>query len=75
MPSATQSLQQLMIKRFGDLDLAGPQKYLKDTGYILTRDWEWEPKSGVSNLKDMTQDEYECLLFLVDEWDYGSLKV
>ena len=48
-------------------------KYLEDAGYKLTKGWLWTPKPGVSNLKEMTRDEFECLLFLVHEWDFGGL--
>lgn len=72
MPSASPDLQQRMIKRFGSIGTAGPETFLKDAGYVLTPDWQWT-KPGVRELRDMTRDEFECLLFLVHEWDYGSL--
>ena len=72
MPSASDELRDLMRRRFGSLDPEGPEKYLEDHGYSLTRAWEWE-KPGVHDLKQMTRDEFDCLLFLVHEWDYGAL--
>jgi hypothetical protein len=63
-----------MEARFGDaISDAGPMKFLTDAGYKLTRQWEWLPKPGVMKLDDMTQDEYDCLLFLIWEWDFGGL--
>ena len=74
MPQATAELQQLMEKRFGDpVSDEGPTKYLEDAGYVLTPTWLWTPKPGVTDLKGMTRDEFECLLFLVQEWDFGGL--
>jgi hypothetical protein len=63
-----------MRVRFGDpICESGPTKFLIDAGYKLTRGWEWTPKPGVAGYDDMAQDEYECLLFLVHEWDFGGL--
>ena len=74
MPQASDELRSRMEERFGDsISDAGPTKFLEDAGYKLTSSWLWEPKKGVESLKDMTQEEYECILFLVHEWDYGGL--
>ncbi len=74
MPQASSELRSRMEERFGDpISDAGPTKFLEDAGYKLTSSWLWEPKKGVESLKDMTQEEYECMLFLVHEWDYGGL--
>jgi hypothetical protein len=74
MPQASDELRGLMNARFGsDIDDAGPIKFLEDAGYKLNRDWTWTPKAGVSDLKGMTRDEFECHLFLVHEWDFGGL--
>ena len=48
-------------------------KYLEEAGYKLTKGWLWEPKLGVTTLGGMTRDEFECLMFLIDDWDFGSL--
>ena len=74
MPQATDNLRQQMDKRFGSpVSDAGPMKFLESAGYRLRRDWHWMPKEGVTTLDDMTQDEYDCLVFLVQEWDMGNL--
>lgn len=76
MPQADDDLRARMEARFGDpVSDAGPIKFLQDAGYRLTRQWTWLPKPGVTSLKDMTRDEFECLLFLVHEWDFGSLEI
>lgn len=72
MPQATQELQEKMQARFGSLDSEGPEQFLKDAGYILTRKWLWRPKPGVTKYEEMTQDEFDCLAFLLQEWDYGG---
>jgi hypothetical protein len=40
--------------------------YLKSQGYILTRQWEW-----VKPREEVTDDEWDALVYLVEEWDYG----
>lgn len=72
MPSADPELQDLIEKRFGSIDTHGPERFLKDAGYSLSRAYEWS-KPGVSDYKDMTRDEFDCLLFLAHEWDYAGL--
>jgi len=73
MPQASDDLRNKMNTRFGDpVGTYGPIKYLKDAGYALSRQWEWS-KPGVHNLQQMTRDEFDCLLFLVHEWDFGAL--
>lgn len=74
MPQASDELRQQMKDRFGDaIGEEGPMKFLQDAGYVLTREWTWKPKQGVADLKGMTRDEFDCLLFLVHEWDFGGL--
>lgn len=74
MPQADPYLQKRMITKFGDMDTYGPEHYLENAGYKLTEKWMWLPKPGVKTLRDMTRDEFECLLFLMHEWDYGGLE-
>lgn len=74
MPSATDELREKMNEYFGDpIDDAGPHKYLIDQGYTCSRRWDWS-KEGVNSYEDMTEKEYNCLAFLVQEWDYGGLE-
>ena len=74
MPQASAELHNLMKKRFGDpISDSGPIKYLEDAGYTLTKKWQWKPKPGVINPAQMTQEEFECMVFLVHEWDFGGL--
>lgn len=75
MPQASSELQQQMDKRFGNpISDAGPIKFLENAGYVLTKGWLWKPKPSVTVTSQMTKDEFDCLLFLIQEWDFGGLK-
>jgi hypothetical protein len=74
MPSSTDELQQLMTKEFGSIDSHGPEKFLTQSGYILKDNWYWKPPVWVKTYEDMSPFTYACLLFLVQEWDYGSIE-
>jgi hypothetical protein len=69
MPQASEELRKL----WGGSDGVGEdkaEKFLKSHGYKLRRDWRWElPTSNHS----ITDDEFDALCFLVDEWDYGGI--
>lgn len=73
MPQADDDLRERMVARFGNIDAAGPREALKAAGYKLRWNWTWAPKPEVKTYRDMTRDEFECLLFLAHEWDYGHL--
>jgi len=73
MPQADDDLRDRMVARFGDIDDSGPCDALKAAGYTLRKDWSWAPKPGVKTYRDMTREEFDCLLFLVHEWDYAGL--
>lgn len=74
MPQATEELRDEMRRLFNDsIDISGPIKYLENAGYILQRNWLWKPKPDVTSYEQMTQDEYLCMAFLVQEWDFGGL--
>lgn len=75
MPQASEELRDRMGVLFGDrIGDEGPTKFLMDAGYKLKEpDFGWEPKSGVNSLGDMTRDEFECLMFLMHEWDFDGL--
>ena len=76
MPQASDELRARMKERFGDeVDEDGSIKFLEAAGYKLTPRWTWLPKPGVKNYNEMTDLEFECLTFLIDEWDFGGLEV
>lgn len=75
MPSAPDHLQQRMLELFGDpISDQGPIKFLENAGYVEKR-FCWLPKPGVKDIEDMTLDEYDCMMFLALEYDYGDLLV
>lgn len=74
MPQASDELRLKMMRRFGSVDTVGPEGYLKQAGYTLTAGYFWTPKPGVTEYKDMPLDEFDCLLFLIHEWNYGGFE-
>lgn len=75
MPQATDKLRARMNELFGSpTSDEGPITFLEKSGYKLNTEHCWV-KSGVTELWEMTRDEFTCMCFLVDEWDYGGLGV
>lgn len=72
MPQASDDLRQRMVDRFGDIGDGPPAQFLIDAGYKLSRGYTWS-KPGISAYGQMTRDEFECLMFLMHEWDWGGL--
>ena len=74
MPQATDELRQRMNELFGDpISDSGPMEYLQSRGFVSTPSWHWQPRPGVVSYDDLTEDEYACILFLVQEWDQEGL--
>lgn len=47
-------------------------RYLKEQGFTLNRDWTWyHPKRP--DLESLTEEEWSAIIYLIQEWDYGSL--
>jgi len=70
MPAASEELANLIIKWFGSISDRGPYKFLHSHGFRLTEHYLWVKPSRSYTLSD---DEWYCLKFLVDEWDFGGL--
>ena len=71
MPTASNEQRALMEKWFGDaISEYGPMTFLESHGYILLPNWCWRKPVPHHNMSD---DEWECLKFLVDEWDFGGI--
>lgn len=76
MPQTSEELRGKMKYLFGNsIDERGPTDFLLAAGYILTKKYTWLPKAGVNSYDDMTQKEYDCMKFLIDEWDYAGLEL
>jgi hypothetical protein len=82
MPSASAEAEAEMLRLFGsDADSAPwegwdfrARKFLRDAGYTLLHDFVWQPKPGVTEVTDMTDDEWACCMrYLIEEWDFGGL--
>ncbi len=67
MPQADDELRAKIEKMFGDpVDDSGPYKKLIDAGFVDARGI-LRPPAG----RDISDDEWTCIAFLCDEWDYS----
>jgi hypothetical protein len=70
MPTASDALRETMRQRFGDpIDDDGPYNYLKDRGFTEKAGIIKPPKAEYM----LSNEEWDCIQFLCDEWDYGYL--
>lgn len=60
-----------MTRWFGDIDQTGPLTFLQSHGYELTADWFWKKPTPSHTIHDT---EWQCLSFLVEEWDFGGIE-
>lgn len=66
MPQATDEQRAKMKEYFGDsIDDRGPMTYLLGRGFEEERGMWTNPK-----MIEVTDKDFDCLNFLVDEWDY-----
>lgn len=72
MPQATPELRHVMLVNFGsEVGDEGPIKFLENAGYVLNRNWTWKrPTPFIAP----TELEALCILFLIEEWDFGGLE-
>lgn len=71
MPQASHQLRGLMHDWFGDpISDYGPMKFLQSHGYVLRQDWFWEKPVPSHTISEA---EWHCLRFLIDEWDFGGI--
>lgn len=72
MPQASNDLREKMKEYFDDeVDDVGPKDYLIMQGYKLLPNWRWHKPTPMHKI---SEKEYRCLQFLVDEWDYGGIE-
>lgn len=68
MPQASDRQRELMERWFGDsINMAGPYKFLRSHGYTEKGGLLIKPVSA----HNVSRDEWQCIRFLVDEWDFG----
>lgn len=73
MPTATDEIREKMRQRFGDpIGDIGPHNYLIERGFTETAGIIRPPYRELSEYM-VSNEEWECILFLCDEWDYGYL--
>jgi len=70
MPQASDENRELMNKWFNSIEDYHPVKFLKSHGFILTNKWQWIPPVPYHSISCY---ELSCILFLIDEWDFGGL--
>lgn len=71
MPQASDELRSKMEEYFGDpVSDKGPIKFLRKQGYFFTRHYEWVRPHRMHLI---TPKEWECITFLMEEWDWGLM--
>jgi hypothetical protein len=69
MPQATDELRAIMEKRFGDrIDESGPLQHLLAQGFSERGGMLRPPPDH-----RVSDEEWECIEFLCDEWDFAYL--
>ena len=74
MPQCSSSLQDIISNYFpGDFVSYDFKciEFLKNRGYILTKAWCWVKPVPSHSIND---EEFNCLQFLIDEWDFGGIE-
>lgn len=75
MPQASDELRAEMQRLFNDpICDTGPIKHLESGGYTLLPSYFWKPPEGIQTYADMAEDDWLCLAFLCDEWDFGGFE-
>ena len=72
MPQASEELRAKMNEYFGDpVNDAGPHQFLLDSRHwLINEKWEFITDK-YSAVTDIPQKEWDCIVFLVHEWDYS----
>jgi len=72
MPQSSDELRAKMLTWFGDdIDETGPMNFLEDNGFRFGQDWVAR-KPGVMLWSELTPKEQDCVIFLMEEWDFGG---
>lgn len=70
MPTASDEQQAPIIARFGGLDDGPVLHYLAECGWTYTREHTFTHPL-FTDLSQIPTDQWECIVFLRHEWDYG----
>lgn len=75
MPQASDSARDEMARWFPKslapgISEDGPYEFLKARGWVLNKQWLWEPPA---RHHQANYYEYRCICFLIEEWDYGGI--
>lgn len=71
MPQASDELRDEMRKRFGSIDSEGPENFLRKRGWVLNNEtWLWSHPA--QSIHTCDRDAFDCIRFLIHEWDYGN---
>jgi len=69
MPSASDELRARIKEWFGyEIDEIGPANFLRENGWTEEKFMWTEPPD-----RETTTKEWDCLQYLIDEWDEGYL--
>lgn len=49
--------------------------YLQRQGYVLNRNWLWEPPPRIKSWSDVAVLEEDAVIYLIEEWDYGGVLI
>lgn len=73
MPTSSDEMRHLMSCWFGGNGIADgpPIAFLESRGYKLTPGWTWQPPVPHHTV---SQEEKKCIIFLIEEWDFGGLE-
>ena len=73
MPQTTQENLDALAQFLDEVDDYTTQEYLVNRGYTLEGDFTWS-HPNVKSKNYMTENEWQCMLYLIQEWDYGGLR-
>lgn len=66
MPTASEELRNFARKHFGSLDCGAVEDVLKRNGFWLTSEFTWK------RTRPPNEFEWNCINFLIEEWDYNG---
>lgn len=74
MPQTSAEIQERIDKFFPSASQSQDfqsTKFLEKAGYILNKNWTWKLPSPDHKI---TEEEDLCLVYLIEEWDFGGIE-